>query len=227
VQAAAQEHLYSCNGVMQLHPAAPYHCLAVPIMTAAYVHFARYADVVLCWQLQLALCLLQPTLLPTCVCVLCTLQGWLDAFDDQLPPLRNFILPSGGKAAAHLHMARSVSNAMLLGSSNTMHTCCWVCSVCKQWRLATSTFLVCGAPHLETAAYIICDITSQQLAASSDAVISSTALCSGYGSSLLSSVSLQVCRRAERSVVPLVRQELVDFEVRGCFVTVPHVLLCT
>jgi cob(I)alamin adenosyltransferase len=26
---------------------------------------------------------------------------------------------------------------------------------------------------------------------------------------------LQVCRRAERSVVPLVRQELVDLEVRG------------
>jgi hypothetical protein len=40
------------------------------------------------------------------------LQGWLDALDDQLPPLRNFILPSGGKAAAHLHMARSVRYAM-------------------------------------------------------------------------------------------------------------------
>lgn len=36
------------------------------------------------------------------------LESWLDALDDQLPALRNFILPSGGQTAAHLHMARSV-----------------------------------------------------------------------------------------------------------------------
>lgn len=36
------------------------------------------------------------------------LERWLDAMDDQLPQLTNFILPSGGLAAAHLHMARAV-----------------------------------------------------------------------------------------------------------------------
>jgi hypothetical protein len=76
----------------------------------------------------------------TLCCCVSWLQGWLDTFDDQLPPLRNFILPSGGKAAAHLHMARSVS-AMHQGlwiHRMRLSTLCWLCSVCKQLLLAST-----------------------------------------------------------------------------------------
>jgi ATP:cob(I)alamin adenosyltransferase len=38
-----------------------------------------------------------------------TLEGWIDAMEEQLEPLRNFILPGGGLAAAHLHVARTVA----------------------------------------------------------------------------------------------------------------------
>lgn len=36
------------------------------------------------------------------------LDAWIDRMEPQLPPLMNFILPSGNAAGAHLHHARTV-----------------------------------------------------------------------------------------------------------------------
>jgi len=36
------------------------------------------------------------------------LETWLDALNERLPPLKEFILPGGGSAAAACHLARAI-----------------------------------------------------------------------------------------------------------------------
>ncbi|MCP5145728.1 MAG: cob(I)yrinic acid a,c-diamide adenosyltransferase [Gammaproteobacteria bacterium] len=36
------------------------------------------------------------------------LESWLDAINETLPPLTDFVLPGGGPAAAHCHLARAI-----------------------------------------------------------------------------------------------------------------------
>jgi cob(I)alamin adenosyltransferase len=37
-----------------------------------------------------------------------TLEQWLDGYNDTLPMLKEFILPAGGRATAHCHLARTI-----------------------------------------------------------------------------------------------------------------------
>lgn len=38
-----------------------------------------------------------------------TLDGWLEDFNDDLPPLKEFVLPGGGPLGAQAHLARAIA----------------------------------------------------------------------------------------------------------------------
>ena len=51
------------------------------------------------------------------------LEAAIDAANDQLPPLKSFILPGGSQAAAHMHMARAIARRAeraLVGASQAV-----------------------------------------------------------------------------------------------------------
>lgn len=41
-----------------------------------------------------------------------TLEEWIDALEEQLPPMRGFVLPGGSQAAAQAHICRCVTRRM-------------------------------------------------------------------------------------------------------------------
>lgn len=54
------------------------------------------------------------------------MEGWIDSFENELEPLRNFVLPGGARAAAALHVARTVARraerrVVALASRESVH----------------------------------------------------------------------------------------------------------
>ncbi len=81
------------------------------------------------------------------------LETWIDAFENELPELKSFILPGGHLASAHLHVARATTRrverkavAMALGATDA------VPNSTIQWLNRLSDFLFVAARSVNAAA---------------------------------------------------------------------------
>jgi len=72
------------------------------------------------------------------------LESTLDAWNDELTPLKEFILPGGGKAAAYCHLARTVCRRAER-AMHTAHAVSPVTSISLQYinRLSDLLFVLC------------------------------------------------------------------------------------
>jgi len=72
------------------------------------------------------------------------LEETLDAWNDHLPPLKEFILPGGSRAAAYAHLARTVCRRAER-SMHTLHTQEVLTEVALQYinRLSDLLFVLC------------------------------------------------------------------------------------
>jgi len=61
------------------------------------------------------------------------LEAHTEQFNEQLPPLKEFILPGGGEAAARCHVARTVARRA--------ERCCWALARAANWSSPALVYL--------------------------------------------------------------------------------------
>jgi cob(I)alamin adenosyltransferase len=83
------------------------------------------------------------------------LEGWIDEMDADLPALRAFILPSGGLAAAQLHVARAVCrraerSVVSLGTESVSQSVRIYLNRLSDYLFTAARFVAKGAGEPET-----------------------------------------------------------------------------